>query len=312
MARTVPGRVGGVSAVSPLPEGLRPPTRVDAAEVLEVVHARDVEDLGRPDYTLDDVRLDWAGVDLERDAWVIPAAGGRLAAYAILLAHGDAVVMVHPGACGRGLGTRLRGLAETRARERGMPLVRQLIPTGNEPARALLLEAGYWPAQRFFRLRIDLAAAPPAPAGAPIRRFEPARDEVKVHRLEQAALSEVEGFIPQTLEQWRASGMRKPGWDPALWLVLEDDEGLAGLVLGERWEDDAGYIGALAVAPRARGRGHGRTLLLAAFAAFSAAGLRTAELSVHGANAAASRLYESVGMTPVWKAERWEKVLDDG
>ena len=104
---------------------------------------------------------------------------------------------------------------------------------------------------------------------------------------------------------------RKPGWDPALWLVLEDDEGLAGLVLGERWEDDAGYIarprgGAAGTRPRARAHAAARGLR----------GLRGgpagAELSVHGANAAAARLYESVGMTPVWKAERWEKVLDDG
>ncbi len=65
----------------------------------------------------------------------------------------------------------------------------------------------------------------------------------------------------------------------------------------------------LAVAARARGRGHGRALLLAAFAAFREAGLTAAVLSVHGRNRSAARLYESVGMRTEWEAERWEKRL---
>jgi ribosomal-protein-alanine N-acetyltransferase len=61
--------------------------------------------------------------------------------------------------------------------------------------------------------------------------------------------------------------------------------------------------------PDARGRGHGRTLLLGLFDAFRRAGLKHAELSVHGRNRGALRLYESVGMRPTWQAERWEKAL---
>ena len=37
--------------------------------------------------------------------------------------------------------------------------------------------------------------------------------------------------------------------------------------------------------------------------------MTVAELSVQGANASALRLYESVGMTPAWTVERWEKPL---
>ncbi len=63
------------------------------------------------------------------------------------------------------------------------------------------------------------------------------------------------------------------------------------------------------MARRARGRGHGRTLLLGLFEAFRHAGLTHAELSVHGRNRGALSLYESVGMRPTWEAERWEKAL---
>ena len=142
-----------------------------------------------------------------------------------------------------------------------------------------------------------------------MRTFERDQDEIAVHALVQAGLSEVEGFIAEPLEVWRRQRIEKQRWDPSLWLLLEDDEGLAGAALGERWDDGLGYVAQLAVAPRARGRGHGRTLLLSLFEAFRADGLRRAELSVHGANRGAARLYESVGMTASWEAQRWEKAL---
>ena len=273
--------------------------------------ARDVADIGYPDFTIEDLHADWAtpGLDLERDARVVEAAGGEIVASSLLLGD-DALIYVHPDACGRGIGTALREHAEARARERGTAVLRQFIPVGNEGAAPLLLDAGYWPVQHYFRMRIDLEDVPRRGDGdGGVRAFERDHDEVAVHALVQEALSEVEGFIAEPLEVWRRQRIEKRRWDPALWLVLEDGEGLAGAALGERWDDGLGYVAQLAVAPRARGRGHGRTLLLSLFEAFRNDGLRRAELSVHGANRGAARLYESVGMTPSWEAQRWEKAL---
>ena len=188
--------------------------------------------------------------------------------------------------------------------------MRQFIPTGNEAAAPLLLEAGYWPVQHYFRMRIELEDVPPHAGRRHARPFERDQDEIAVHALVQAGLSEVEGFIAEPLEVWRRQRIEKKRWDPALWLLLEDDEGLAGAALGERWDDGARLRRAARRSPpRARGRGHGRTLLLSLFEAFRADGLRRAELSVHGANRGAARLYESVGMTASWEAQRWEKAL---
>jgi ribosomal protein S18 acetylase RimI-like enzyme len=288
---------------------VRAPTPADAVGVLRVLLARDVADIGRPDFSLDDLHADWAtpGVDLARDGWVVEDASGEIVASALLMGD-DALIHVHPGACGRGIGTTLRRLAEDRARARGTAVLRQPVPVGNRAGAALLLDAGYWPVQHYLRLRRPLDEPAPVPDGA-VRRFERDRDEAPVHALVQACLSEVEGYIAEPLEVWRRQRIEKAGWDPALWLVLEDEEGLAGAGLGERWEGDVGYVAQLAVAPRARGRGHGRTLLLALFEAFRSTGLRTAELSVHGANRSAARLYESVGMRAAWEAQRWEKAL---
>jgi mycothiol synthase len=204
----------------------------------------------------------------------------------------------------------LRRWAEARAAERGTAVLRQFAYGSNDGGRRHLRDAGYEPVQHYFRLRADLARVPAAPA-APLRTFEPG-DEAAVHRLIQDAFAEIDGSEPETLEAWRAKGLGKPGHDPTLWLLLDDDEGLVGAALGERWEKGTGYVGELAVAARARGRGHGRALLLGLFDAFRRAGLRHAELSVHGRNRGALALYESAGMRSVWEAERWEKALGHG
>jgi mycothiol synthase len=277
--------------------------------VLRVLLARDVADVGYPDFTIEDLHADWAtpGLELERDARVVEA-GGEIVASSLLLGD-DALIYVHPDACGRGIGTALREHTEERARERGTAVLRQFVPTGNEAAAPLLLDAGYWPVQHYFRMRIALEEVPRNAGGDSVRAFERDQDEIAVHALVQEGLSEVEGYLAEPLEVWRRQRIEKKRWDPALWLVLEDGEGLAGVALGERWDDGLGYVAQLAVAPRARGRGHGRTLLLALFEAFRASGLNRAELSVHGDNRGAARLYESVGMTASWEAQRWEKAL---
>jgi mycothiol synthase len=276
--------------------------------VLRVLLARDVADVGYPDFTIEDLHADWAtpGLELERDARVVEA-GGEIVASSLLLGD-DALIYVHPDACGRGLGTALREHAEERALERGTAVLRQFVPMGNEAAAPLLLDAGYWPVQHYLRMRIELEDAPRHADGA-TRAFDRDHDEIAVHALMQECLSEVEGFIAEPLETWRRQRIDKKRWDPALWLVLEDGDGVAGAALGERWDGGLGYVAQLGVAPRARGHGHGRTLLLALFEAFRADGLRRVELSVHGANRGAARLYESVGMTASWEAQRWEKAL---
>jgi ribosomal protein S18 acetylase RimI-like enzyme len=289
---------------------VRAPEPSDAPAVLELIVARDIADLGRPDYTLEDVEADWAapGVDPALDAWLVEDGDGPLG-YALLDDRGAALVTVPPASEGRGVGTALRHAAEARAIERGEALVRQYVPTSNEAARTHLLGAGYWPAYSYFRMRMELADAPEPPAGVPVRPFSRGADDAPVHALVEEAMAGVSGNEPRSLESWQAAKVDKEGWDPSFWLLHEDADGLAAVVLCECWEEGVGYVDYLAVAPRVRGRGLGRALLLHGLARLWAAGLTIAELSVQGENASATRLYESVGMRPVWTIERWEKPL---
>src|SRR3954453_20155995 len=87
---------------------LRPAALDDAEAVLELIVARDVADFGVPDYTLADLRQEWAlaEVDLSRDAVVVEDEDGSLVGYAIVRSVG-AQVIVPPEQTGRGIGSRL-------------------------------------------------------------------------------------------------------------------------------------------------------------------------------------------------------------
>ena len=265
-----------------MPRRIRPPSASDASAVLDLILARDVAVVA-PDFTFEDLEADWSrpGLALEHDARV--AVGRAAASMATRSCSATRLVFVHPGAEREGT-VPCSAWAEVRAAERGTAVLRQFAFGSNDGARRHLNEAAT--GRSNFRLRADLADVPPARRPAAGIRPD---DEAAVHRLIQDAFEEIEGNTPQTLDEWRSKGLAKSGHDPALWLLLDDDEGLVGAALGERWEDGIGYVAELGVAARARGRGYGRALLLGLFAAFRRAGLRHAELSVHGRNRGRSR-----------------------
>ena len=282
---------------------LRAARRDEAEAVLAVIVARDVADVGRPDYTLQDVLDDWSmpGLDLEREVCVGEDDDGALIGWADTDERG-ARVSVHPDHEGLGAGTLLRTAVEARTRERGHRMWQNVV-SANVAAIEHLRAAGYEPVQYYQRMRGALADVP-APPDAPVRRFDLDGEGPTLHALIESAFSEIEHNAPQSFASWKAEV--ESGSEPAFRLALDDEHGLAAVAIGERWEGGVGYVARLAVAVRARGRGYGRTLLLALLDAFRDAGLTTAELSVAGTNAPATVLYESAGMTPDFRAERWE------
>jgi ribosomal protein S18 acetylase RimI-like enzyme len=293
--------------MAPTAQALRAATDEDAEPVVALLAARERAVSGRAEVTVADVRAEWdvAAPEPAGGAWVVDGPDG-LAGYA-LLSEADVTVAVHPDAEGGGLGTRLREAAEERARAGGVRVLRQYLPASDLAARAHLLSAGWWPAHHYFGLRRALDGSLQAPAGR-LRAYSPEDDAEPVWHLVQGAFAGIEGHLPQTLESWRATGPDSPGWDAGLCLLRHDEGGIAGVVVGEV-DGGIGRVVTVAVASRARGRGHGRALLSGLLVVFAERGLGAAEAAVHGPTAAAAGLFESVGMTVVRHAERWEKVL---
>ncbi len=295
---------------------LRPPTRDDAEAILAVVVARDVADLGEPDYLLEDLHDEWGapGFTLELDA-LVAEEDGQLIAYAAMR-PGEVVAMVHPEAEGRGIGTALLEWTEQRATERGHDRHRQDIPERNTRAAELLRSFGYARERSYWRMLVDLdgtaGEAPEPPSGVTGRGLHPEGDAAELFALNERAFASVAAYRGEGIGAFRAEHLQASTLDPGLSVVAEEDGRPIGFALCRRWADEGrGYVDLLAVDPLASGRGLGSWLLRAVFVRCKAADLAQVMLGVASDNPRAAALYERVGMRVHYRLDAYERDMGD-
>ena len=210
-----------------------------------------------------------------------------------------AIGNVRPGAKGRGLGTWLVDRSEGRARELGLGLLRQATLGVDPQARALLESREYREVRRHWDMVIDLEGVPPAPQlpeGLAMDTFL-LEDARAFHAASSEAFADEWGHTPMQFEEWWAMRSKDPAFDPTLWFVIRDDHELAAVIRCEAGRHGGGFVGMLGVRKPWRRRGLGLALLLHAFGAFHAQGLRRVSLGVDSENpTGATRLYERAGM----------------
>jgi len=296
---------------------LRPPAREDAQAVTDLVVTCDIEEVGEPDFELDDLLTDWArpGFDLARDA-VVVVEGDRIVAYAVLIRRDYADVYVHPDSRGLGIGGELLSWTERRAAEELVPgetlRLGQVVTTGHAGGRSLLERAGYEPVRTYWRMEMALDGAPPPPSwpeGIRVRTFDRERDSRAVHALVQDAFADNERHEAESFEEWQAFMIDREAFEPGLWFIAEADGEIAGVVLCPDYESE-GWIRQLAVARTWRRRGLGTALLRQAMSEFHRRRRREIGLVVDSWNrTGAKELYERAGMRVVREHTRLEKEL---
>jgi ribosomal protein S18 acetylase RimI-like enzyme len=291
---------------------LRAPTIDDAPAVLEVLVAREIADIGVPDFVLGDVLDEWGAseLDLAADARVVELEG-RIVAYAVVRGPGT-LASVAPEYEGRGIGVRLLGWAEGRECELGRSDHRQWIGSGNMRGRSLLQAAGYALARSYWRMGLrleDLEDRPDtAPAGLRLRSLEVERDAVALHALDAASFAGAPDYLPESLQAFREEHLGAHDLDPNLSCVAELGWQIAGFLLARRWtEAPVGFVDILAVHPDHQREGIGTSLLAEAFGLFRAAGLEEAQLGVASTNPRALALYERLGMTRGFRYDTYER-----
>lgn len=307
---------------------LRPPDpQRDFDEVLALVQACDRAVYGDSDWTAVELREEWEGLDLERDAWVA-VVGSRLAGVMHRYERRGGRVLadgyVHPELTGRGVGAALLEAVESRAlalAEEVPAAERVTVETahlvGDPRAPRLLACRGYERARTFFRMVARLEQPPPAPAwpaALELRPLEPARDGPRVQAAVDEAFAREWGYARRPYDDWFGKVLAVPRFDPALCPVVWDGDELAAISLNyPKRMGNWGWIGALAVRPAWRRRGLGSTLLQESFRRFYALGERTVALGVDAQNpTGATRLYERAGMGVLWQADVWQKELRAG
>jgi mycothiol synthase len=299
------------------PEGftVRPAGTADAPAVAELMNAHDGAYLEEPD-TIDGPEIEgwWARIDLEQDTRLCFDAAGRLAAAATVDDHRPEVLelnaFTHPAYTGHGLGTAMIAWLENEAASRDRR-PRTSTLAADRGAAELVDGLGYRAVRHFYRMAIDLDGPPPEPvwpAGFTVSTMR-AGEERAVHAVVEETFAEHWGHAERTFEEWSASNVERPWWDPSLvYLVREGDEIAAVEINAHRFGD--GLVGVLGPRKAWRGRGLGRALLLKAFGDLHRRGERRVALAVDAGNeTGATHLYESVGMRVVCQWDVYEKHL---
>lgn len=285
-----------------------------------------------------DLEARWAQFAHLSDARLVhdPRATPALVAYADLDVEvdpfdGEVVVTsdgrVHPAHTGRGIGRFLVGQAidrarvEARAHGRPAALLTATVVDGDDEARAFFARRGFEPVRHLLTLRLDLHAAPPAPAwppGVQVRPLIPGADEERVWRAHQVAFADVATHLPIGLEDFIADRFGRGDHDPDLVLLAEaancgEVVGIAVCRAGSPGATNDGLVRDLAVVPGWRRRGVGMALLRTAFAGFRRRGLTGAALDVDDVDLeGAVALYRRAGMRVVRRTDVLERRIGAG
>jgi ribosomal protein S18 acetylase RimI-like enzyme len=183
----------------------------------------------------------------------------------------------------------------------------------NAPVREHLRARGFRVLREGHEMEIELGAPRPEvpePAGVRLVGLEPG-DVPAAAEVLSSAFRDHHGDMaasPETIEHW----MRGPSVRHDASFLAHDEQGLVGVLLAEDGVD-GGYVAALGVERRGRGRGVGRALLAASFDRFALTGAPRVVLDVDADNVTgATRLYESAGMRRRLTQELWAAPLSAG
>ncbi|GIE99116.1 GNAT family N-acetyltransferase [Paractinoplanes rishiriensis] len=304
-----------------LPAGwtTRRPTLDDVAGILALTEASDIAAVGRPDYTADEVHetLIAPNTDLSRDSWLALDGDGTIVgwAYPQNAAAGPrdfADVFVWPE---RGLPAMrpLLALIMERMAERAAEFghdryeVRAAAIPAQQAYIDALTDAGFAFFKQQARMQMSLAgvsAKPPEPPpGVTIREVRP-DDMPRFHTVIETAFRDSDHQIPG-YEAWQQQIKNQTSISYDEWFVAEVHGEIAGVLQSSDFgvADQEGWVADLGTLRAYRNRGIGSALLRRAFAVYAAKGRTHVGLSVDLQNpTGAARLYEAVGMTPLYLA----------
>jgi len=298
------------------PDGftVRPVTPADAPSVNALVVAADEAVQGWSDSTEADLTEWWREVELGPDSWVIEDDASPIA-YGVLYPHGEIADLdcyVHPDRKGRGLGTWLLARGEERARERGLPKAHAWALAPDEDARRLFELRGFSEVRRYYRMLIDMDAAPAEaewPEGFRVDTLS-LEDAKAFYDAVNEAFADEWNWVSQPFERWLELRVHAPDVDLSLWFIVREGDEIAAVLRGDAHRFDSGWVGVIGVRKPWRKRGLGLALLQHAFGEFYRRGETRVALGVDAENSTgATRLYERAGMRVASEAVTFEKEL---
>jgi GNAT superfamily N-acetyltransferase len=281
------------------------PKMEEIDQVLAFMNACDTAEFGQPDSDMEDLQEQWSESDLEKDAW-ITRDNDAISGYACVSPGQNRIsidLYVHQSLSPVGVGAKLIGLCENRAREMmaGTSEQKSALLVGyasriNDEAVSAFEQNGFV-AQTFqFRMQIDLDHPfedPTFPDGYCLQPFHDG-DEQALYDLVQCTFTWT-GHVTTPFNEWHNALFRSGRFDPECFVTLWHGEQLAGAALSYD-EGTRGWIRQLAIAKEYQGKGLGSRLLKHMFAFYQQRGAASVALGVASQNAKAGEFYEHCGM----------------
>ena len=289
---------------------VRSPTMDDVAATTAVIAACEAHAHGVAEIEADEVAESWARptMDLASDVVLVLDGGSVVACAETYRGRCDGYVL--PSHRGRGVGTALVEWWTARAGEHGLALAGQTVSDDDACAVALLQGLGCTVRHTSWVLQYPLGDEPPAaadpPEGIALRLLRPGEERALFHLIDDA-FAHWEGRQRAVYEDWAASTVASPRWEPWMGVVAVESDALVGAAVLRRYADE-GWVDQVAVCASHQRRGIGRALLQHTFGYFHgrapAVGLST------DPRTGALDLYLRVGMTVRLTYRRWSRPTD--
>lgn len=272
-------------------------------------------------------RLTKPGTDPAADAWIVERGDSEVAGFAHVWSehpHTEVIcyVRVDPECTGRGIAADLLACGGERAKQLaargdgGRHVLHATSWPADELAAPFLEQRAFVPVRYFLLMTIELdeqSAQPQWPSDTAVRSLDENSDLKPVYEAQKPIFRDHSGESEPSFEQWLHEYTGAGGFDPTLWLVAEDAQGIAGFALCARElaeDPESGYVSELGVRADRRGAGLGLALLLETFTLFRQRGKRRVSLHVDADNlSGAVRLYTQAGMGAEPRIVVWEREL---
>ncbi|MES1247975.1 MAG: GNAT family N-acetyltransferase [Actinomycetota bacterium] len=262
---------------------------------------------------VNDVREWLSRTDLEHDSWLYEDDGELAAIGWVDVMEGSdvgfAIGVVHPRWKGRGIGAELLERSTERLRGR-VPRMHQVAFGTDTAAAELMTSRGLDEVRRFYEMAIE-QTEPPAPVDLPVETVTEA-DLRDFHAAMDEAFQDHWEHHSTPYDEWWERHSKNPNLDLSVWFLIRGEDGeVAAVSRNEANRNGGGYIGALGVRRKYRGKGYAKALLLHSFREFYERGMPRVTLGVDAQNpTGATHLYERVGMHVEMENVVFEKRFD--
>jgi mycothiol synthase len=303
---------------------LRPPTSEDAAGIVELMNSCSIALGDAPSMTVEELRRDWIGLDLNEGAVLAQDDGseGKIIGYADIFDRAfvqtNIYAFARPGAQQEVVFARLMEWGEAWVAAR-KPTDPPLPPTAMHYFRRdvdtgsirLLEAAGYRYIRTHYVMAAELLETPPAPLwpdGISVRTYRPGLDDDDLFLGGEESFQDMWNRPPSTRERW-LEPLQADDFDPTLWFLPYDSG--TGEVCGVclcSVLPGAGEVDTLGIRRPWRRQGLGLALLQHAFGEFWQQGIRLVRLNVDAESpTGAPRLYERAGFRVEKRFARYMK-----